>query len=130
LEILLYYDGIDVNVINRIEGETPLHKAAAYSDPEIALEMVQILVNGGASTKRKYFSSVFSFSHGFPYLLPYIYEREPCLSIDFYIGPHFHSWALSMEEWHEQNVRLFLLPPARAIQNENMNALLWPYYHM
>ncbi|KAG0316025.1 hypothetical protein BGZ97_007536 [Linnemannia gamsii] len=51
LEILLYYDGIDVNVINRIEGETPLHKAAAYSDPEIALEMVQILVNGGASTK-------------------------------------------------------------------------------
>ncbi|KAG0373608.1 hypothetical protein BGX24_011471 [Mortierella sp. AD032] len=53
LEILLYYDGIDVNVINRIEGETPLHKAAAYSDPEIALDMAQILVNGGASTKLK-----------------------------------------------------------------------------
>ncbi|KAF8934844.1 hypothetical protein BGZ47_010191 [Haplosporangium gracile] len=51
LEVLLYYDGINVNVINRIEGETPLHKAAAYSDPETALEMVQILVNGGASTK-------------------------------------------------------------------------------
>ncbi|KAG0061575.1 hypothetical protein BGZ89_011326 [Linnemannia elongata] len=51
LEILLYYDGINVNVINRIEGETPLHKAAAYPDPEIALEMVQILINGGASTK-------------------------------------------------------------------------------
>ncbi|KAF9551584.1 hypothetical protein EC957_006476 [Mortierella hygrophila] len=50
LEILLYYDGINVNVINRIEGETPLHKAAAYDDPEIALEMVQILVNGGATT--------------------------------------------------------------------------------
>ncbi|KAG9325955.1 hypothetical protein KVV02_005799 [Mortierella alpina] len=49
LEILLYYDGIKVNVINRIEGDTPLHKAAAYSDPEIALEMVQILVNRGAS---------------------------------------------------------------------------------
>ncbi|KAF9133566.1 hypothetical protein BGX30_012227 [Mortierella sp. GBA39] len=49
LEILLYYDGINVNVINRIEGEAPLHKAAAYSDPEIALEMVQILVNGGAT---------------------------------------------------------------------------------
>ncbi|KAK3846202.1 MAG: ankyrin repeat-containing domain protein [Linnemannia gamsii] len=53
LEILLYYDGIDVNVINRLEGETPLHKAAAYSDPEIALDMAQILVNGGASTKLK-----------------------------------------------------------------------------
>ncbi|KAF9571854.1 hypothetical protein EC968_010582 [Mortierella alpina] len=48
LEILLYYDGIEVNVVNRIEGDTPLHKAAAYQDPEIALEMVQILVNGGA----------------------------------------------------------------------------------
>lgn len=56
LEILLYYDGINVNVINRIEGETPLHKAAAYSDPETALEMVQILVNnGGASTKSRFF---------------------------------------------------------------------------
>ncbi|KAF9925786.1 hypothetical protein FBU30_004492 [Linnemannia zychae] len=52
LEVLLYYDGIDVNVINRIEGDTPLHKAAAYGDPELAYEMVQILVNnGGASTK-------------------------------------------------------------------------------
>ncbi|KAF9125986.1 hypothetical protein BGW39_007008 [Mortierella sp. 14UC] len=51
LEILLYYDGINVNVINRIEGDTPLHKAVVYPDPEIALEMAQILVNGGASTK-------------------------------------------------------------------------------
>jgi hypothetical protein len=61
LEILLYYDGINVNVINRIEGETPLHKAAAYPDPEIALEMVQILVNGGASTKSKFLSYTFSW---------------------------------------------------------------------
>ncbi|KAF9411093.1 hypothetical protein BGZ94_001447, partial [Podila epigama] len=51
LEILLYYDGIDVNKQNRIEGDTPLHKAAGYDDPEVALEMVQILVQGGASTK-------------------------------------------------------------------------------
>ncbi|KAF9086794.1 hypothetical protein BGX29_008039 [Mortierella sp. GBA35] len=51
LEVLMYYDGINVNVINRIEGDTPLHKAAAYADPEISLAMVQILVNGGASTK-------------------------------------------------------------------------------
>ncbi|KAF9899526.1 hypothetical protein EC991_008771 [Linnemannia zychae] len=51
LEVLLYYDGIDVNVINRHEGDTPLHKAAAYPDPEIALEMVEILVGGGASLK-------------------------------------------------------------------------------
>ncbi|KAI8599729.1 ankyrin repeat-containing domain protein [Dissophora ornata] len=51
LEILLYYDGINVNAINDIEGDTPLHKAAAYQDSETALEMVQILVNGGASPK-------------------------------------------------------------------------------
>ncbi|KAG0072493.1 hypothetical protein BGZ93_009739 [Podila epicladia] len=51
LEILLYYDGIDVDKINRIEGDTPLHKAAGYSDPEIALEMVRTLINGGASPK-------------------------------------------------------------------------------
>ncbi|KAF8940716.1 hypothetical protein BGZ58_005044 [Dissophora ornata] len=50
-EILLYYDGINVNAINDIEGDTPLHKAAAYQDSETALEMVQILVNGGASPK-------------------------------------------------------------------------------
>ncbi|CAO3563660.1 unnamed protein product [Mortierella alpina] len=48
LEILLYYDRIKVNVANKTEGDTPLHKAAAYQDPEIALEMVQILVNRGA----------------------------------------------------------------------------------
>ncbi|KAF9186639.1 hypothetical protein BGZ51_001827 [Haplosporangium sp. Z 767] len=51
LEILLYYDGINVNAVNRIEGDTPLHKAAGYHDPETALEMVQILINGGASPK-------------------------------------------------------------------------------
>ncbi|KAG0267499.1 hypothetical protein BG011_004533 [Mortierella polycephala] len=51
LEILLYYDGINVNAVNRIEGDTPLHKAAEYHDPETALEMVQILINGGASPK-------------------------------------------------------------------------------
>ncbi|KAG0034969.1 hypothetical protein BGZ81_001918 [Podila clonocystis] len=51
LEILLYYDGIDVNKINRLEGDTPLHKAAGYSEPDVALEMVQILIRGGASPK-------------------------------------------------------------------------------
>ncbi|KAF9433391.1 hypothetical protein BGZ76_009507 [Entomortierella beljakovae] len=51
LEILMYYDGIKVNAANKIEGDTPLHKAAAYNDPECALEMVQILVGRGASAK-------------------------------------------------------------------------------
>ncbi|KAI1317522.1 hypothetical protein EDD11_008329 [Mortierella claussenii] len=51
LEILRYYDGIDVNAVDDSEGDTPLHKAAAYQDSETALEMVQILINGGALPK-------------------------------------------------------------------------------
>ncbi|KAG0215114.1 hypothetical protein BGX28_000819 [Mortierella sp. GBA30] len=51
LEVLLYFDGIQLDIANRIEGETPLHKAAAYEDPDIALEMCRILVGGGASVK-------------------------------------------------------------------------------
>ncbi|KAG0321517.1 hypothetical protein BGZ99_003869 [Dissophora globulifera] len=51
LEIFLYYDGINVNAINDVEGDTPLHKAAAHADPEAALDMVQILVGKGASMK-------------------------------------------------------------------------------
>ncbi|KAI7816002.1 ankyrin repeat-containing domain protein [Gamsiella multidivaricata] len=53
LEILLYYDGIKVNAINSDEGDTPLHKAAGYQDVESALDMVQILIRGGASPKIK-----------------------------------------------------------------------------
>lgn len=51
LEILLYYDGIEVDKVNRLEGDTPLHKAAGYSDPDTALAMVQFLVQKQASPK-------------------------------------------------------------------------------
>ncbi|KAG0002523.1 hypothetical protein BGZ65_002557 [Modicella reniformis] len=53
LEILLYYDGIRINASNNHEGDTALHKAASYQDPEIALEMVQLLISKGASPKIK-----------------------------------------------------------------------------
>ncbi|KAF9585994.1 hypothetical protein BGW38_010593 [Lunasporangiospora selenospora] len=49
LEVLLYYDGIDINIVNRMEGDTPLHKAAAFEDTETALHMVQLLIMHGAS---------------------------------------------------------------------------------
>ncbi|KAF9109476.1 hypothetical protein BGX27_007574 [Mortierella sp. AM989] len=49
LEILLHYDGINVDIANRLEGDTPLHKAVAYEDPDVALIMVELLVNRGAS---------------------------------------------------------------------------------
>ncbi|KAG0245208.1 hypothetical protein BGW41_002677 [Actinomortierella wolfii] len=51
LEVLLYYDGINPNIANRLEGDTPLHKAAAYPDHELAHLMVQTLINGGANPK-------------------------------------------------------------------------------
>ncbi|KAF9998625.1 hypothetical protein BGZ79_007707 [Entomortierella chlamydospora] len=49
MEILLHFDELNVNVANRLEGDTPLHKAAAYEDPDMALIMVELLVNRGAS---------------------------------------------------------------------------------
>ncbi|KAK3828875.1 MAG: ankyrin repeat-containing domain protein [Benniella sp.] len=53
LEVLMYYDGIKLNIANNIEGNTPLHHAAGYKDPDVALEMVETLVNSGASVKIK-----------------------------------------------------------------------------
>ncbi|KAG0057408.1 hypothetical protein BGZ83_010867 [Gryganskiella cystojenkinii] len=50
LEILMYYDGIDVNGIDPTTGDTPLHKAATYQDPELALDMVQTLVTRGLAS--------------------------------------------------------------------------------
>ncbi|KAG0225660.1 hypothetical protein BGX31_007561 [Mortierella sp. GBA43] len=49
LEVLTFYDGIKLNIANNAEGDTPLHKAAGYKDPEVALEMVQYLIDKGAS---------------------------------------------------------------------------------
>ncbi|KAG9324581.1 hypothetical protein KVV02_005114 [Mortierella alpina] len=49
LEVILYVDGIDVDIANRLEGDTPLHKAAAYSDPEAALQMCHVLAERGAN---------------------------------------------------------------------------------
>ncbi|KAF9975395.1 hypothetical protein BGZ73_000959 [Actinomortierella ambigua] len=51
LEVLMYYDGINPNIPDRMEGNTPLHKAASCPDHELALEMVQILISGGANPK-------------------------------------------------------------------------------
>jgi len=49
----MYYDGIKLNIANNIEGNTPLHNAAGYNDPDVALEMVETLINAGASAKSK-----------------------------------------------------------------------------
>ncbi|KAF9363830.1 hypothetical protein BGX34_003208 [Mortierella sp. NVP85] len=53
LEVLMYYDGIKLNIANNMEGDTPLHIAAGYKEPDVALEMVETLINSGASAKIK-----------------------------------------------------------------------------
>jgi len=51
--VVLYFDGIDINIKNRLEWETPLHKAVVYEDPDLALMMTELLVNAGASITGK-----------------------------------------------------------------------------
>ncbi|CDH50714.1 predicted protein [Lichtheimia corymbifera JMRC:FSU:9682] len=50
LELLVNLDDIDLNVKNRLEGDTPLHKAVQYQDEDLpmAIAMVEILLEGGA----------------------------------------------------------------------------------
>lgn len=58
LEVLLFYDGIKINLGNKTENDTALHKAAGYKDPEIAYEMAQTLVTKGASARSKSFLAI------------------------------------------------------------------------
>lgn len=52
MEILVNLDGIKVNVQNKMQKETPLHKAVQYQDdPDLALSMVDLLLEAGADPK-------------------------------------------------------------------------------
>jgi ankyrin repeat protein len=52
LEILVGVEGVDVNIQNKKEGNTPLHLAVQYEeDPEVALSMVDILLDSGADPR-------------------------------------------------------------------------------
>ncbi|KAL1921924.1 uncharacterized protein VTP21DRAFT_10566 [Calcarisporiella thermophila] len=49
VEILLDQENINLNIQNRLEGDTPLHKAVAFTDdPDVAYEIVQMLIDAGA----------------------------------------------------------------------------------
>ncbi|KAI8975079.1 ankyrin [Mycotypha africana] len=50
LEALVNHDDIDLDMKNRIEGDTPLHLAVQYAneDHEMATAMVELLLAGGA----------------------------------------------------------------------------------
>ena len=52
MEILVNLEGINLNVRNRIEKDTPLHKAVHYHDEKnIALAMVDLLLEAGADPR-------------------------------------------------------------------------------
>ncbi|KAJ1984791.1 hypothetical protein H4R34_000411 [Dimargaris verticillata] len=42
--------GLNINIKNRIENDTPLHKAVAYTDdPGVAFDIVKLLLDAGAN---------------------------------------------------------------------------------
>ncbi|KAF9936348.1 ATPase of 26S proteasome regulatory subunit 4 [Modicella reniformis] len=48
-DVLLEYEGINLDIGNRLEGDTPLHKAAAFDVSSVlALDMVRSLITHGA----------------------------------------------------------------------------------
>lgn len=52
LELLLRVPGINLNLKNIKEGNTPLHLAVQYNeDPEVALSMVDALLDAGADPR-------------------------------------------------------------------------------
>lgn len=52
MEILVNLDDINVNIQNKMQKETPLHKAVQYrDDPDLALSMVDLLLEAGADPK-------------------------------------------------------------------------------
>ncbi|KAG2227157.1 hypothetical protein INT45_003887, partial [Circinella minor] len=52
MEILVNLKGINLNARNRIEKDTPLHKAVHYHDEkDIALAMVDLLLEAGADPR-------------------------------------------------------------------------------
>jgi len=53
LDHLLDQEGLEVDPVNRMEGDTPLHKAVAYAheEKEHGLDVVEMLVDAGADPR-------------------------------------------------------------------------------
>lgn len=56
LDHLLDQEGLEVDPINRMEKETPLHKAVQYAnkEKEHGLEIVEMLIDAGADPRYVY----------------------------------------------------------------------------
>jgi ankyrin repeat protein len=54
VELLLTQPNINVNLQNKLELDTPLHKAVQYKDdPSVTLEIVKLLINHGADPTKQ-----------------------------------------------------------------------------
>jgi uncharacterized protein len=52
LELLVGHEGIDLDIKNTLEGDTPLHKAVEFSDdPDVAIAMVELLLEAEADPR-------------------------------------------------------------------------------
>lgn len=58
LEHILSHDNCDVDPVNRIDGQTPLHLAVKESDPEMRAWLVETLLDAGADTTFVCFASL------------------------------------------------------------------------
>lgn len=69
LDHLLDQEGLEVDPINRMEKETPLHKAVQYASKERdGLDIVEMLIDAGADPRSVYLTSCATFL-GFCFLL-------------------------------------------------------------
>lgn len=75
LDHLLDQEGLEVDPINRMEKETPLHKAVQYAnkEKEHGLEIVEMLIDAGADPRFVYPSSRLCY---FPALVTLTCGRE------------------------------------------------------
>ncbi|KAI9311240.1 hypothetical protein BX666DRAFT_2032251 [Dichotomocladium elegans] len=64
LEALVNIDNINLDIKNRIEGDTPLHNAVRYQTEhvEMAVAMVQLLLEGGADPEGANYNKSDAFS--------------------------------------------------------------------
>ncbi|CAG8441365.1 11211_t:CDS:2 [Acaulospora morrowiae] len=54
VELLLGQSGINVDAQNRLERDTPLHKAVQYKDdPAVAYEIVKLLIDEGSDPRQR-----------------------------------------------------------------------------
>ncbi|CAG8547841.1 6185_t:CDS:2 [Ambispora leptoticha] len=53
VELLLKQPNIKLDIANKLEGDTPLHKAVQYEDANVSLQIVRLLIEAGADPLKR-----------------------------------------------------------------------------